>query len=242
VGDVVKLAFTVYNGTSGKVSTTTGYGSEGKAVQITVNEAQYLPGLVRTVECAKVGSRIVGVLPPKDAFGSKGNTSFGIGAKDVVVFVVDVLSVLPTKADGTPQPAPAGFPKVTLAQSGKPTVTIPKGATAPTETMVGLLKEGDGPTVASGDTVTVQYQGVNFRTGKVFDQSWGKGATPLSTTGVIPGFTKALVGQKVGSQVIAVIPPADGYGAKGNSQAGIKGTDTLVFVIDILQTAPTATQ
>ena len=31
-----------------------------------------------------------------------------------------------------------------------------------------------------------------------------------------------------------VIPPADGYGKTGNSRAGIKGTDTLVFVVDIL--------
>jgi peptidylprolyl isomerase len=53
---------------------------------------------------------------------------------------------------------------------------------------------------------------------------------------VVPGFKKALVGQTVGSQVVAVIPPADGYGSDGNSQAGIKGTDTLVFVIDILNT------
>ena len=31
-----------------------------------------------------------------------------------------------------------------------------------------------------------------------------------------------------------VIPPKDGYGSAGQSQAGIKGTDTLVFVVDIL--------
>jgi peptidylprolyl isomerase len=30
------------------------------------------------------------------------------------------------------------------------------------------------------------------------------------------------------------IPPADGYGSSGQSDAGIKGTDTLVFVVDIL--------
>jgi peptidylprolyl isomerase len=31
-----------------------------------------------------------------------------------------------------------------------------------------------------------------------------------------------------------VVPPAEGYGTKGNPQAKIKGTDTLVFVVDIL--------
>ena len=44
----------------------------------------------------------------------------------------------------------------------------------------------------------------------------------------------ALVGQKVGSRVLVVVPPAEGYGKDGNQQAGIKGTDTLVFVVDIL--------
>ena len=97
-----------------------------------------------------------------------------------------------------------------------------------------LLKKGTGATVASGDTVTVQYQGVNWRTGKVFDQSWGRAVAQFPTTGVVKGFATGMVGQTVGPQVVVVIPPADGYGSKGNSQAGIKGTDTLVFVIDIL--------
>ncbi|WP_414172937.1 FKBP-type peptidyl-prolyl cis-trans isomerase [Clavibacter tessellarius] len=57
----------------------------------------------------------------------------------------------------------------------------------------------------------MQYTGINWNTKKVFDSSWDKGGKPVSfqTSGVIPGFTKALVGQKVGSQVIAIIPPAD---------------------------------
>lgn len=101
-----------------------------------------------------------------------------------------------------------------------------------------MLKQGDGAEVADGDTVTVQYQGVNWRTGKVFDQSWTRGApSQFATNQVIKGFTKALVGQKVGSQVIAVIPPDMGYGAAGSESAGIKGTDTLVFVVDILATS-----
>ena len=34
--------------------------------------------------------------------------------------------------------------------------------------------------------------------------------------------------------MLLVIPPADGYGTAGQSQAGIKGTDDLVFVVDIV--------
>ncbi|HET9970969.1 MAG TPA: FKBP-type peptidyl-prolyl cis-trans isomerase, partial [Streptosporangiaceae bacterium] len=38
----------------------------------------------------------------------------------------------------------------------------------------------------------------------------------------------------VGSRVLLSIPPAQGYGTAGASQVGIKGTDSLVFVVDIL--------
>jgi peptidylprolyl isomerase len=133
----------------------------------------------------------------------------------------------------------AGLPTVTLADDGKPTVSIPD-ADAPTELAVSVLQKGAGAVVAEGDTVTLEYTGVNWDTGKTFDSSWTtSGPTSFATTAVVKGFGTALVGQTVGSQVLAVIPPALGYGAAGNDAAGISGTDTLVFVVDILATAPT---
>ena len=54
---------------------------------------------------------------------------------------------------------------------------------------------------------------------------------------VIKGWDTGLVGQTVGSRVLLVVPPADGYGSAGSAQAGINGTDTLVFVVDILAAA-----
>ncbi len=45
------------------------------------------------------------------------------------------------------------------------------------------------------------------------------------------------MGQTVGSRVVVAIPPELGYGKEGNPQAGIKGTDTLYFVVDILGAA-----
>ena len=51
---------------------------------------------------------------------------------------------------------------------------------------------------------------------------------------VVAGWDKTLVGATVGSRMIVAIPPGDGYGEQGNPQAGIKGTATLYFVVDIL--------
>lgn len=234
-GETVDVALVAYNGATGAKLTSNGYAGTS-TIPLTVGDSSMIPGLTQAVECAPVGSRLVTTTTAKDAWGDADPTSLNLKKTDTVVFVVDVLDVVPTKADGTPQPAQSGFPTVKLASDGKPTVTIQKGFTAPTTTKVEVLKKGTGATVASGDEVTVQYQGVNARTGKVFDQSWGRGLSTFDTTQVVKGFSTALVGQTVGSQVLAVIPPADGYGSGGNSQAGIKGTDTLVFVVDILKT------
>ncbi len=83
----------------------------------------------------------------------------------------------------------------------------------------------------------MQYTGAIWKNGKVFDSSWkGNGSVqfPIGAGQVIAGWDEGLVGQTVGSQVLLVIPPDKGYGAAGQPSAGIKGTTTLVFVVDIL--------
>ncbi|HRC07340.1 MAG TPA: FKBP-type peptidyl-prolyl cis-trans isomerase, partial [Miltoncostaeales bacterium] len=103
------------------------------------------------------------------------------------------------------------------------------------------LLQGSGETIVSGDTLVAQYVGVIAPGGKQFDASWDRkqvASFPIGVSQVIPGWDKGLVGTKIGSRVLLVIPPADGYGKSGNAQAGIKGTDTLVFVVDVLGRIP----
>ena len=52
---------------------------------------------------------------------------------------------------------------------------------------------------------------------------------------LLPGIQSAVTGKKLGSRVLAVIPPKQGYGTSGNTQLGVTGTDTLVFVMDLIQ-------
>lgn len=112
----------------------------------------------------------------------------------------------------------------------------------PTELVLKVLKEGTGAIVKSGDAVTVDYQGTNWTSNTVFDQSYGRAPATFTTGGVVPGFGAALVGQKVGAQVVVGIPPEFGYGTAGQSSAGIAGTDTLVFIVEIKATGFKATQ
>lgn len=225
-GSTANVQFSLYNATSGEVATSTGY-EEGTEQPVLVDAAQFLPGLVKTVQCSTVGSRVVGVVPPADAFGDQGYADFKIAAEDSLVFVIDVVSLK--------QPAKAvewtdDVPKVEYDDKGVPTVTLPK-TDPPKELLLTTLEEGDGAVVKDGDSVTVNYQGTSWDTGEVFDESFTKDPVTFSTSGVIEGFTAALVGQKVGSTVLVSIPPELGYGTDPEAQA--LGGQTLVFLIEI---------
>ncbi|WP_172800313.1 MULTISPECIES: FKBP-type peptidyl-prolyl cis-trans isomerase [unclassified Mycobacterium] len=102
------------------------------------------------------------------------------------------------------------------------------------ETQVHTLQAGDGPVVADTATVFVCYMGVNGRDGSVFDNSYERGMpVDFPLDGVVPGFQKAIAGQKVGSTVAVAMTSADGY-PEGQPTAGIQPGDSLIFAIKIL--------
>ena len=199
-----------------------------------------IPGLVNGLLGQSVGGReLIAIAPKEGLAASIASQNPAVKKGDTVLFVVDVKEIRKVlkRAEGTAVPPVAGLPTVKVAKNGKPTVTVPKKTTAPTTLVVQPLIKGTGPVVTSGQTVTVQYTGVIWDTGKKFDSSWDRGApfdTPIGVGQVIPGWDEGLVGQTVGSQVLLVVPPAKGYGSSGQPAGGIKGTDTLVFVVDIL--------
>lgn len=239
-GSIVNVSFTLYNGTTGETLTSTGYGA-GTSSPITVDASQMITGLVKTLNCAQAGERVVGVVPPSEGFGSNGSTQLGVKPNQVIVFVADVVSLTATKASGDVLTPPDGTPTVTRAANGKPTLKVPSGYQAPATTQIVTLIKGGGPVVAPTDNVTIQYQGTDLQTKKIFDQTWGRSPFTGAVSGFVPGFTNAIVGQTVGSQVLAIIAPADGYGPQGgNSSAGIGKSDTLIFVVDVLAATPAA--
>lgn len=200
-----------------------------------------LKGLDKGLVGQTAGSRVVLQIPPAQGFGQEAS-QVGIQPTDSVVFVVDVLATIPKNAvpQGTPQKLDdKNLPKVEDQGAGKaPKVTVPK-VDAPSKLQAKTLVEGNGKALAKGDQAIVNYQGQIWKNGKVFDSSWNAGYPakfPIGTGGTVPGFDKGLTGQKVGSRVMLVLPPSEGYGKNGQPQAGIKSDDTLVFVVDILGT------
>jgi peptidylprolyl isomerase len=185
-----------------------------------------------------VGSRVAVTATATDAFGESGNAQMGIGNKDTVLFVVDLMNVsTPLDGpDGKKQAAPSWAPGV-VTDGDKVTGLDFTGTPKPDGKLrSAALIEGSGDKVKKGQSITVNYLGQVYKGKKPFDESYsGEPASFAIGVGqVVPGWDKTLVGATVGSRMILAIPPADGYGDKGNEQAGIKGTDTLYFVVDIL--------
>ncbi|MDX6201951.1 MAG: peptidylprolyl isomerase [Frankiales bacterium] len=137
---------------------------------------------------------------------------------------------------GPALPAGTALPTATGKFGDKPTLTFPTTTGAPTKLTSKVLVQGTGPVVAKSDLLVADYLGQIWG-GKVFDNSYDRKAPTGFTIGtgkVIPGWDKTLVGLKAGTRILMSIPPADGYGSGGQSAAGIKGTDTLVFVVDVI--------
>ena len=212
----------------------------GQPVGFPIGTGQVIPGWDETLVGVPTGSRVLLSIPPDKGYGPQGNPQGGIKGDDTLVFVVDVLaSYGPTAAaeGGKAASSPAGLPTVSGGAGGKPEVTIPDGARPPEELESAVLVEGTGPEVEEGQLLVAQYVGLTWRDAKEFDSSWDRGqpaAFPIGKGQVIPGWDETLVGVPTGSRVLLSIPPDKGYGTRGNAQAGIKGDDTLVFVVDVL--------
>jgi peptidylprolyl isomerase len=208
-----------------------------------------VPAWAKKLPGVRVGSRVLLVAPPKDAFGLKPPKNTNILPNDTLMFVIDVLGAFPRDRGpvGTAVTvADRDLPRVTGTTN--PKVAIPKGK-APKKLVQALLVDGHGPKVRAAQWIAVQYTGLLWDSGKVFDSTWTRpdGPTPLAIRmaapgllngkpvgGAVKGLRDALIGRSVGSRVLVIIPPDLGYGPNGNPAGGITASDTMVFVVDIL--------
>ncbi len=234
-GQRVTVDYLGINGTDGH-RILSSYG--GRAPSFVLDPRQAMPGIVSSLVGVSVGSRVLAALAPQDAYGVQGQPAAGIGPTDTIVVLLDVKAARDVlrHATGTPVTPKPGLPTVRVDAAGRPTVTLPHGS-PPDRLVVQPLIAGKGAPVQRLQQVQVQYVGVIWPGGREFDSSWRRGQPAGFTVGrgeIVSGLDQGLVGQTVGSRVLLVVPPDDGYGAAGNSSFGVRGSDTLVFVVDIL--------
>jgi peptidylprolyl isomerase len=147
---------------------------------------------------------------------------------------------LATSSPITLSPSPTQGPTLGPGLPGtptptKPVVKVPEGP-PPTQLVIKDLTKGTGPEATATSSVSVQYVGVSWSTGKQFDASWDRGQ-PLDVTlgsgSVIPGWEQGIPGMRVGGRRELIIPPSLAYGAQGYPPS-IKPNETLIFVIDLV--------
>lgn len=143
-------------------------------------------------------------------------------------------SAIPPEGTSTTASAAAKTP-TSGPLSKEPTITPPTGA-PPTKVETKEIVTGTGSVAEKGDTVTVNYVGALYKTGKVFDASWHRNEPFSFTIGsgeVIKGWEEGVVGMRVGGRRELIIPSELAYGKQGSGST-IPPNEALVFVVDLL--------
>ena len=233
-GAVVKAGQTVevnYYGVDGRTGETFDE-SFSRGTPIAFSLAQVVPGFSKGLVGQRQGSRVLIAMPGSDGYdASGGNPQAGIEVGDTLIFVVDLVTVQLDGPEGAPVQPKAGLPTVT-EKGGAPEITVPK-TDPPTTLQVQPLIKGKGKKVGENDQVTFDYRWVRWSDGKLLEESYSSEPAIAALSGLLPGMVKGLTGQTVGSRVLLVIPPAEGY-PDGNPTPSIAPQETLVMVVDIL--------
>lgn len=233
--------FTLLDAATGETLGKSGYGDDQFA---RIGVGLEHDAVSNALECVTAGSRVAVVSTWAEAKASfNADAAASIDDDASVVVVIDVLRGYLGKADGFNQLPKDGLPTVATAVDGTPGITVP-AEKAPTTTQVGVIKGGDGAKLKADDKAVVQYSLWSWPA-TVGDEPTQLGSTwsshravTLALTditdggGVPTGLLNALVGERVGSQVLVVLAPGDDSFPAGQGP----GDDdaTYIFVVDLL--------
>jgi peptidylprolyl isomerase len=229
-GQTVEINYEGVDGRTGKTFDS----SFARGAPVAFSLAQVIPGFSKGLVGQRQGSRVLIAMPGSDGYDpSGGNPQGGIEVGDTLVFVVDLITVQLPGPEGTPVKPKQGLPTVTV-NKGQPEITVPK-TDPPSTLQVQPLIKGKGKKVGENDQITFNYRWVRWSDGKLLEESYSTEPATAALSGLVPGMVKGLTGQLVGSRVLLVIPPADGY-PDGNATPSVKPGETLVMVVDLLFT------
>jgi FKBP-type peptidyl-prolyl cis-trans isomerase len=132
----------------------------------------------------------------------------------------------------------AGVPAVSGGFGTDPLISLPAGQ-PPASLVVRTLSQGSGAVVRPDDYVLFDVEGKVWAGDRlVIDSFTDHQPQGLPLRSGLPAW-RHLAGQRVGSRVLEVVPPKDGFGRRGDAAVNVTGADTLVFVFDILAAVPT---
>ncbi|OEJ31261.1 FKBP-type peptidyl-prolyl cis-trans isomerase [Streptomyces subrutilus] len=210
---------------------------KGKPFDVTIGAGMVIKGWDQGLEGQKVGSRVELVIPPALGYGEQGSGD-KIKPNATLVFVVDIVKGTSVPASATGKEVAQenkDLPKVGTNTDGKEvSVTVPKDTAEPGKLVSNYVLEGDGAVVKDTDNVVVKFNGKTWKDDKTFESTYTSDTTvtwPMEQLSV-KGLKEGLIGKKVGSRILLVIPPDLAFGDK--EQGTIPAKSTLVFSLDIL--------
>jgi peptidylprolyl isomerase len=156
-------------------------------------------------------------------------------SRALALLAVPALLLAACGSDSTGGGSPELKSVAVSGKAGEKSTVKVDGPVKMTATSTRVETAGSGATIKPGQKVVVDYLVLNGRDGKELETSFGK-APALFTADpkkVLPGIAKAMIGEKVGARVLVGVPPKDGFGDQGNSQLGVRPTDSLLFVLDL---------
>ena len=235
----VDFQVAVYFGDTGDLITSTSFDYDAPLRRVINAESEDF--FERELRCVTSGERLVYSSTIGDVFGAVPEDEI-VQNSSSIVLVIDIQQAYMPRPTGRAALPERGMPQVVDHPEGFHGLSFPM-APPPSDLAVQTLIQGSGERVEDGDRVVVHYTGAVWETQSVFAASFDQ-ASPATltaldgsaddvTTGVIRGVYESIVGQRVGSRVISVIPPEFGYPV-GNQPPGVQDGATLVYVFDIL--------
>jgi hypothetical protein len=212
----VAVELTVLNAATGDVLEATPYGSFQTRALFTSGESQGVFG--DALLCATVGTRLA-LVAPSEMFSNAFDPTVELSGDSLVV-VIDVLDTWLGKANGLNQLPLDGMPAVATAVEGTPGVSV-STQVPPTAVRAATIKAGAGAAIAEDDIAIIHIRSWTWSADGTVAlgslDSWAGNAPyravidPDTTDATLPtDVYENLVGAKVGSQLMIVVP--DGAG------------------------------
>lgn len=222
-GENVTANYTIFNGNTGELVNSIPEAPMSNVADQFVGAEWAL----EAVRCGAAGQRVAIVTTVDDALGGMDPADAGftdLKKTDAFAIVFDFIPVEEACEKLTPRDEK--FPEIDLGDgTTEPKITIPECMEPPAELEIKVLEEGDGAVVKEGDVVMTNYVGVDWNGAERFDGNWSETGIRFDTNGVIEGFKQAMVGQKIGSTILATMP----------SELGYKDGMTRTFVLQLVE-------
>jgi peptidylprolyl isomerase len=193
------------------------------------------PGLRHALVGKRIGSRIVAVLPPAQAGDPP-------GVHITMIFAIDLLKAYSGAASAYGRQVTTGggdLPTIPLVPTGtQPVIKVPPSPVRTPKIMhTQVLIDGSGRRVAYGDDAIVQVVGAYWNTGQVFESTWqqqGLALIPVAKSDSPLDLAANLVGSKIGSRLLIVIPVKQAFSSGQRIPAAARNAGALIFVVDII--------